>query len=287
MTTTHAERLAGITEEVNYFAELNKIDVSKYVEKKGKFSYLSWTYAIQTLKKHHPDATWDIERDEKGQPFFKTEFGVFVEVSVTVNGITHSQIHPVLDNNNRPIEKPNAFQINTSIQRCLVKAIALHGLGLYIYAGEDLPELDEGPATSDSAPATKAAATPAVPNARDAARAKAAAKLAEKQAAEAAAAATRVDDLPTGNPAASTPPHGQDSVIKTPAETSEVVEPINAGQIKAIGNMLTLLKRKQPTLNEEEFLSTVFAQYGKTQVEELTFDEAREAVMTINAEMRK
>ena len=62
-----------------------------------------------------------------------------MEVAVTVDGITLSQIHPVLDNNNKPIQKPNAFQINTSLQRCLVKAIALHGLGLYIYQGEDLP----------------------------------------------------------------------------------------------------------------------------------------------------
>ena len=67
------------------------------------------------------------------------------DVSVTVKAITLSQIHPVLDSKNRPILAPTAFDINTSIQRCLVKAIALHGLGLYIYAGEDLP------ATSDEA----------------------------------------------------------------------------------------------------------------------------------------
>jgi hypothetical protein len=73
-------------------------------------------------------------------PFMETKYGIFVEVAVTVQGITLSQIHPVLDNNNKPIAQPNSFQINTSIQRALVKAIALHGLGLYIYAGEDLPE---------------------------------------------------------------------------------------------------------------------------------------------------
>ncbi|MGM9458240.1 DUF1071 domain-containing protein, partial [Lacticaseibacillus rhamnosus] len=64
-------------------------------------------------------------------------------------GVTLSQVHPVLDNRNKPIEKPNAFQINTSIQRCLAKAIALHGLGLYIYQGEDLPEI-EMPSITDS-----------------------------------------------------------------------------------------------------------------------------------------
>ena len=62
---------------------------------------------------------------------------------MTVQGVTLSQIHPVLDGKNRPIFEPTAFDINTSIQRCLVKAIALHGLGLYIYAGEDLPEGDK------------------------------------------------------------------------------------------------------------------------------------------------
>lgn len=123
----------------NYFAELNGIDVSDHVEKKGQFSYLSWAYAIAELKSRHPDATWEVRRFDN-LPYLKTELGYFVEVLVTVAGITHSQIHPVLDNNNRVIKEPNAFHINTSIQRALVKAIALHGLGLFIYAGEDLPE---------------------------------------------------------------------------------------------------------------------------------------------------
>ena len=87
--------------------------------------------------------------------FWCSDLGVFVEVAVTVQGITLSQIHPVLDAKNRPILAPTSFDINTSIQRCLVKAIALHGLGLAIYAGEDLPMLDGG----SDAPATPA--TPA------------------------------------------------------------------------------------------------------------------------------
>jgi hypothetical protein len=132
----------------NYFAELSKIDVSEHIEKKGKFSYLSWAWAVDQLRKKHPDATWEVIRFN-GMPFMQTECGYFVEVAVTVNGVTLSQIHPVLDNFNKPIAKPNSFQINTSIQRCLVKAIALHGLGLYIYAGEDLP-MD----TNDSTPIT-------------------------------------------------------------------------------------------------------------------------------------
>ena len=79
-----------------------------------------------------------------------------MEVAVTVQGITLSQIHPVLDGRNRPLIAPTAFDINTSIQRCLVKAIALHGLGLYIYAGEDMPQ----PQGTDSQAANDEATAP-------------------------------------------------------------------------------------------------------------------------------
>ena len=126
----------------NTFMKLFKTDVSKYTEKKGKFNYLSWAYAVQELKKACPTARWGVTKAEDGSPFFVTECGYFVDVWVEVDGISLSQIHPVLDNRNDPIEKPNAFQINTSLQRALAKAIALHGLGLYIFAGEDLPEPD-------------------------------------------------------------------------------------------------------------------------------------------------
>jgi hypothetical protein len=122
----------------NYFTELNNIDCSEHMEKKGKFSYLSWAFAVAALKKKHPQASWIVRRFDN-MPYCKTELGYFVEVEVHVEGVAHSQIHPVLDNRNKPIENPTVFEINTSIQRCLVKAIALHGLGLYIYAGEDLP----------------------------------------------------------------------------------------------------------------------------------------------------
>jgi hypothetical protein len=83
-------------------------------------------------------------------PYLKTETGYFVEVAV--QGVTLAQIHPVLDGKNRPILEPTAFDINTSIQRCLVKAIALHGLGLYVYAGEDLPEGESAKPTPPKAP---------------------------------------------------------------------------------------------------------------------------------------
>ena len=123
----------------NYFALLNAVNVSEHIEKKGAFSYLSWPFAVAQLRLADPAATWEVKRFDN-LPYLKTDCGYFVEVAVTVQGVTLSQIHPVLDGKNRPILEPDAFDINTSIQRALVKAIALHGLGLYIYGGEDLPD---------------------------------------------------------------------------------------------------------------------------------------------------
>ena len=136
----------AVKKKENTFEKLNKIDVSKFTEKKGQFNYLSWAYAVRELLKVCPDATWEVHlfENEHGtkQPYMKNGTGSYVQVSVEVDGVVRSQIHPVLDHRNQPIENANAFQINTSIQRCLAKAIALHGLGLYIFAGEDLPEAD-------------------------------------------------------------------------------------------------------------------------------------------------
>ena len=151
------------------FARLNAINVSAHIEKKGGFSYLSWPYAVAQLRLADPTASWTVVRFN-GLPYLATEAGVFVEVAVTVQGITLSQIHPVLDGRNRPLIAPNSFDINTSIQRALVKAIALHGLGLYIYAGEDLPVTpNESTAANDEPPkptqmsAERPAASPAGP----------------------------------------------------------------------------------------------------------------------------
>ena len=139
---------------MSIFKTLSEINVNNHVEQKGKFNYLSWAWAVAELRLASPTATWEVVKTD-GLPFCKTECGYFVEVAVTVDGITLSQIHPVLDNQNKTIPVPNAFQINTSIQRCLVKAIALHGLGLYIYAGEDLPDTDEVPTIGRAAQALK------------------------------------------------------------------------------------------------------------------------------------
>ncbi|MED1565769.1 DUF1071 domain-containing protein [Bacillus paramycoides] len=129
-------------ETENYFSKLAQIDCSEHVEKKGRFSYLSWAWAVKKLREVDPTALWEVKRFD-GVPYLKTDCGYFVEVEVTVQGLSLSQIHPIFNNQNKPITEPNSFDINTSIQRCLVKAIALHGLGLYIYAGEDLPEIQE------------------------------------------------------------------------------------------------------------------------------------------------
>ena len=128
--------------ESNLFSRLVKIDCKDHLEKKGKFTYLSWPWAVKMLRENDPTATWEVVMFD-GKPYCGTPQGYFVQVSVTAGGVTLSQVHPILNNNNRPIQDPNAFDINTSIQRCLVKAIALHGLGLYVYAGEDLPSGDD------------------------------------------------------------------------------------------------------------------------------------------------
>ena len=124
------------------FQTLSKIDVSEHTEKKGKFTYLSWAWAVKVLLENFPDATWKIHTfidNGVETPYMRTNAGCFVQVSVEVDEVIRTQVHPVLDHMNKSVDEPNAFQINNSIQRCLAKAIALHGLGLYIYAGEDLP----------------------------------------------------------------------------------------------------------------------------------------------------
>ena len=136
----------AVKKRENTFEKLNKVDVSKFTEKKGQFNYLSWAHAVRELLKACPEATWEVHLFENAdgtkQPYMKNGTGSYVQVYVNVDNVVRSQIHPVLDHRNQPIDNANAFQINTSIQRCLAKAIALHGLGLYIFAGEDLPEAD-------------------------------------------------------------------------------------------------------------------------------------------------
>lgn len=161
MTNNHQAQAQS--QASNYFSQLAAINVSEHVEKKGQFNYLSWPYAVQQLRLFDDTATWVIQRFN-GLPYLSTDCGTFVEVAVTVRNVTLSQIHPVLDSRNKPIPVPSAFDINTSIQRCLVKAIALHGLGLNVYAGEDLPTIENNMNASGTSMPIKQAFKPSVVN---------------------------------------------------------------------------------------------------------------------------
>lgn len=118
----------------NKFVELSAIDVNKYTEKKGALTYLSWAWAVDQLMRHDPAANWAY-----GDPV-RWNDTVMVYCTVTAFGKSMTCQLPVMDHRNKAIANPDSFAVNTAMQRCLVKAIALHGLGLYIYAGEDLPE---------------------------------------------------------------------------------------------------------------------------------------------------
>lgn len=130
----------------NYFADLNAINISDKVEKKNGLSYLSWAYAWGELKKKHPNANYKIYEREDGCIYWTDEKTCWVKVGVTVGEIEHIEYLPVMNNVNKSIPKENvtSFEVNKAIQRALTKAIARHGLGLYIYAGEDLPEEENG-----------------------------------------------------------------------------------------------------------------------------------------------
>ena len=115
------------------FAELNKINVNSKKETKMGLSYLSWAWAVEQLLLNDPNATWEY----KPHQMWGETVMVFCEVKAF--GVSRMAQLPVMDNRNKAISNPDAFAVNTAMQRCLAKAIALHGIGLYIYAGEDLP----------------------------------------------------------------------------------------------------------------------------------------------------
>lgn len=151
-----------MAESKNYFVELNGVDVGDKIEKKNGLSYLSWAWAWGELKKKHPDATYTVYENADGWFYFTDGRTCWVKTGVTVEGIEHIEYLPVMDYRNKsiPANAVTSFDVNKAIQRSLTKAVARHGLGLYIYAGEDLPEHSEDMA----APAVKkkAAAKPAV-----------------------------------------------------------------------------------------------------------------------------
>ena len=138
----------------NYFVRLNGINVQDKVEKKNGLSYLSWSWAWGEVKKVHPDATYTVYENANGMNYHTDGRTCWVKTGVTVNGIEHIEYLPVMNNRNQSINLDNvtSMDVNKAIQRSITKACARHGLGLYIYAGEDLPEGEEPHAPEPPAP---------------------------------------------------------------------------------------------------------------------------------------
>lgn len=114
---------------------LSAIDVSDHIEKKGNLSYLSWAWAWGVLMQHYPQANYHFEENE-----VLPDGSVTVYVSMEIDGVQRTMHLPVMDNRNNSIFGPSSRQISDSRMRCLVKCIAMYGLGHYIYAGEDIPQ---------------------------------------------------------------------------------------------------------------------------------------------------
>lgn len=130
----------------NYFKKLNAINVNEKTEQKNGLTYLSWAWAWGEIKKEFPDATYTIYETTLPTGYITNYFTdgrtAWVKTGVTINGIEHIEELPVMDYKNKSImlDLLTSFDVNKAIQRSLTKACARHGLGLYIYAGEDLPE---------------------------------------------------------------------------------------------------------------------------------------------------
>ena len=139
------------------YTEIRTINVNTHIEKKNGLSYLSWAWAVDQLLMLDSEASW-----EYGEPrrFGKT---LMVFCTVTAFGKKRTAQLPVMDFYNRAISNPDAYQVNTAMQRCLAKAISLHGIGLYIYAGEDLP--DEETKAKESEVKVKPSSTKITPTA--------------------------------------------------------------------------------------------------------------------------
>jgi hypothetical protein len=143
-------------------ADLLSINVNEKTEKKGQLTYLSWAWAWAEVLKHDPQATWVVHTygpQGSEQPCMWIGETAMVHTSVTINGLRRECMLPVMDNKNNAVKLPDARKISDAIMRCMTKAVSMHGLGLYIYAGEDLPEGDLGaapkkePVKSGSGPA--------------------------------------------------------------------------------------------------------------------------------------
>lgn len=145
------------------FATLNAINVNEHVEQKDtgrvKLSYLSWAWAWQVVKQNYPDAFYTIYENKDGWNYHTDGKTAWVKTGMTIDGQELIEMLPVMDNRNRsiPLDQVTSFDVNKAIQRSLTKAAARHGLGLYIYAGEDLPEEDAKQAKEENINLMKAA----------------------------------------------------------------------------------------------------------------------------------
>jgi hypothetical protein len=122
---------------------LLSVNVNDRLEKKNGLSYLSWAWAWAEVLKIDPSATWEVVTYGHGidtTPYMRIGETAMVHTFVTINGLRRDCMLPVMDHRNKAIVKPDAFAINTAIMRCMTKAISMHGLGLYVFAGEDVPQ---------------------------------------------------------------------------------------------------------------------------------------------------
>ena len=129
---------------MSVFETLNAINVNEHTEQKNGLTYLSWAWAWAEVKKAYPDANYTVYENKDGWNYFTDGNTCWVKTGVTIEGLEHIEYLPVMDFKNKsiPLTNVTSFDVNKAIQRSLTKAVARHGLGLYIYAGEDLPEQD-------------------------------------------------------------------------------------------------------------------------------------------------
>lgn len=142
--------------EKSVFLTLNELNCNDHTEKKNNLTYLSWAWAWGMVKTNYPEAFYTIYENKDGWCYFSDGKTCWVKTGVTINGLEHIEYLPVMDFKNKSITANDvtSFDVNKAIQRSLTKACARHGLGLYIYAGEDLPEGESTPKT-DTAPKTE------------------------------------------------------------------------------------------------------------------------------------
>ena len=136
-----------MSENETYFEKLNNVNVNEHTEKKNGYTYLSWSWAWSHFKQEFPNATYTKHTDENGIPaFFLPDGTAVVKVTVDTGEAdlpSLTEIYPVTNYNNKAIVNPNAYDINSAFQRCFVKVMAMHGLGLYIYNGDIVPEIEK------------------------------------------------------------------------------------------------------------------------------------------------